>query len=384
MEGEGADEILVLPSDAANICCVTFSPDGHHLAVGNGGYSAGGTGIVGRIWDILRTGGGERLTLAGTAGDVAWSPTGDVIAYGIEGVAAEMGGVALRDSATGRPIRTFRLEALATGLVFSPDGKTIAASGGFGAAIGDVETGRTVSLEGHTDWVQRVDVSTDGMRAATTSWDQTARIWNARTGRLESTIKLDTSGRDIAFSPDGSLIATAEAEAGVSAFRLWNASTGKEVRTLLRPSAFANAVAFSPDGRFVAGGLGDGTLHVWKVSGEEVFAVPAHGGEVLSLAFDRAGSRIVTGSRDQLVKVWDARTGAHILTLTGHAADVIGAAFSPDGRYVISSSWDGTVRVWILDIDELLELARTRVKRSLTDDECRRYLHPESCAASTD
>jgi WD40 repeat protein/class 3 adenylate cyclase len=375
IDGEGAREILVLPSDAANICCVTFSPDGRHLAVGNGGYSAGGTGIVGRIWGVSMTGGGERLTLAGAAGDVAWSPTGDVIAYGIDRVAAEMGGVALRDSATGRPIRTFRLEALATGLVFTADGKTIAASGGFGAGIMNVDTGRTVSFEGHTDWVSRVDVSTDGMRAATSSWDHTARIWNARTGRLESTIELDTSGRDIALSPDGSLIATAEADAGVSAFRLWNASTGKEVRTLLRPSAFANAVAFSPDGRFVAGGLGDGTLHVWRVSGEEVFSVPAHGGEILTVAFDRSGSRIVTGSRDQLVKVWDPRTGDHILTLTGHSADVIGAAFSPDGRYVISSSWDGTVRVWILDIDELLEVASTRVTRALTAEECQRYLH---------
>jgi WD40 repeat protein/class 3 adenylate cyclase len=369
----GTLERLALPSDAANTCCVTFSPDGVRLAVGNGGYSAGGTGIVGKIWDVSQTGGGERLTIE-AEGPVAWSPSGDVIAYGRDGP------VFLANSSTGRRIREVRADPFAFGLAFSPDGRRIAWSSDSGAAIVDVETGRKVSFEGHVSGVHNLVVSPDGERVAMVSQDQTARVWNARTGQQELKIGLDTNGRDVAFSPDGSMLAVAEADPGVSAIRLWNANTGEEIRTLVRPGPFANAVGFSPDGRFVAGGLGDGTLHVWAVDGRSVFSVAAHGGEITSLAFDPTGSRIATASRDRLVKIWDARSGAPIVTLMGHSSDVWSVALSPDGRYVISSSADGTARIWVLRIDDLLELARTRVTRTLTDEECSRY-HVAPCPA---
>ena len=73
--------------------------------------------------------------------------------------------------------------------------------------------------------------------------------------------------------------------------------------------------------------------------------------------------------------VWDARTGDALLTLTGHADEVYDAEFSPDGRYVASSSIDRMVRVWILDVGELLRVAREKVTRSLTAEECERFLH---------
>jgi WD40 repeat protein len=67
------------------------------------------------------------------------------------------------------------------------------------------------------------------------------------------------------------------------------------------------------------------------------------------------------------------------VSLYGAAGNVFGVAFSPDGRYLATANGDGTVRIFTLEPDELIALAHERVQRTLTDEECRTYLHTESC-----
>ena len=68
-----------------------------------------------------------------------------------------------------------------------------------------------------------------------------------------------------------------------------------------------------------------------------------------SVAFSPDGKRIVSGSGDKTVKVWDARTGQELLSLKGHTSVVCAVAFSPDGTRIVSGSWDKTVKVWDAD-----------------------------------
>ncbi|KAJ1483701.1 WD40-repeat-containing domain protein [Baffinella frigidus] len=77
-----------------------------------------------------------------------------------------------------------------------------------------------------------------------------------------------------------------------------------------------------------------------------MFTITGHSSYVSCFAFSADGKRVVTGSFDNLVKIWDARTGAEVCTLTGHLDQVTCIALSRDGKRVVSGSCDGLVKVW--------------------------------------
>ena len=77
--------------------------------------------------------------------------------------------------------------------------------------------------------------------------------------------------------------------------------------------------------------------------------------------------------------MWDATSSRPLLTLRGHSDAVYDVAFRPDGTRLATASADKTVRVYALNIEHLMGLARTRVTRSLTAEECRKDLHVEQC-----
>ncbi|HEX2032094.1 MAG TPA: hypothetical protein VHL78_11980 [Actinomycetota bacterium] len=104
-----------------------------------------------------------------------------------------------------------------------------------------------------------------------------------------------------------------------------------------------------------------------------------HTGPVNDVAYAPDGSAIATASADGTVRVWNPASGAQEVMLSGHETGVWDLAFSPDGSKLASASPDGTVRVWALDVDDLIEIARSELTRSLTDDECRQYLHLAAC-----
>ena len=71
-----------------------------------------------------------------------------------------------------------------------------------------------------------------------------------------------------------------------------------------------------------------------------------HSHYVWSVAYSPDGTKIVSGSYDNTIKIWDANTGACLQTLTGHSGGVESVAYSPDGTKIISGSWDRTVKIW--------------------------------------
>ena len=101
-----------------------------------------------------------------------------------------------------------------------------------------------------------------------------------------------------------------------------------------------------------------------------------HASGVNAVAFSPDGATLATGGQDGSLALWEVATGRRLFTLAALPAPVTGIAFSPDGRYLATSG--DAVRVFLLDLDDLLALARQRVSRQLTPDECRKYLHQEA------
>jgi WD40 repeat protein len=98
---------------------------------------------------------------------------------------------------------------------------------------------------------------------------------------------------------------------------------------------------------------------------------------VLFTAIDPRGQRVVSCSFDGTVRIWDLKSGTELLTLEGGPGDI---NFSSDGKLLaVDQIYEETVHIFALDLDLLIDLAQARVTRSLTDQECRQYLHLEEC-----
>src|SRR5258708_7893283 len=135
----------------------------------------------------------------------------------------------------------------------------------------------------------------------------------------------------VAFSPDGLRIVTGSDD---QTAKVWEAASGRELLTLKGHSARIYSVAFSPDGGRIVTGSDDQTAKLWDwnaVSGQELPTLSEHTTTAInSVAFSQNGQRIVTGSDDQKAKVWEAANGRELLTLEGHSAPIWSAAFSSD------------------------------------------------------
>jgi len=149
----------------------------------------------------------------------------------------------------------------------------------------------------------------------------------------------------VAVSRDGKHIALGGFDGRVALHRL---NDGKKTRTLEGHAENITSIAFSPDGSRLATGSGDDTLRIWDARTGETLHELSHDNEydVTCVAFSPDGKRVVSGDGENQLFVWDAATGDELMTLLGHEMTVTCVAFSPDGRHVVSGSWDDTLIVW--------------------------------------
>jgi len=131
------------------------------------------------------------------------------------------------------------------------------------------------------------------------------------------------------------------------------------LRELQGHTDWIRSVAFSPDGNRIVSGSDDESVRVWDAeTGEQLRELQGHTDSVSSVAFSPDGDQVISGSFDKSVRVWDVETGQQLRELQSHTDSVRSVAFSPDGNRIVSDSQDKSVRVWdnlVLDAQWVLE-----------------------------
>ena len=196
----------------------------------------------------------------------------------------------------------------------------------------------------HREFIHSATFSPDSRRLATVSPDRTAKLWDAATGRELRTLSGHSDWcYEAAFSPDSRLLATASSDRTI---RLWEVATGRELAILKGHPGEVHSVAFSPDGKLLASGGDDRLLKIWDVQQclePERLSEPEN--KIFSVALSPDSSQVAAACQHGELKLWHTQTGA-VKILRAHQGMAFATAFSPDGRIVASGGEDYYLRLW--------------------------------------
>lgn len=372
--GDTLLRVMDLPGHYQNVALLD---GGKQLLAGNSLDNGG-------IWDV--DSGRQIFSLPAEA--VAASPQDEVYAVG-----SSRKGLSVIDAATRLPQGALggHTGSIYT-IAYAPDGETLFASTFFGEIYRwNMSTySRSVFSVGTPDAaVLSMEVSPDGALLAAGHEDGQLALWDVASGRpLRTLAAQDSSIQGVAFSPDGSRVATSGSEdaviyvwdvatgdrvarldsglegvyslafvsrtqlaaGGEDVIQIWNVNSGIKTATLEGHSNRVRALALSPGGEVLLSGAFDGTGAVWDLdSGERLFTLNGGGSVPGRAAFSPDGQKMVLGLADGRVRVFDSETGEVLFTLDGHALPAWGVAFSPDSKLLVSASYDGTLVVWDMD-----------------------------------
>ena len=207
------------------------------------------------------------------------------------------------------------------------------------------------------------DVSADGDLIATGHGDGVVRVWDGRTGGLVHALRGHTDlGFFVGFSQHGDRLVSISFD---NTARIWDASSGKQLAVLTHET-FVQDAAFVRDD-FVVTADSNGLVQIWSVaSGETVSELRGHSNHVSFLAVNPQQDRIVTGSDDETIRVWRLGLGVSTLDVDRPGFQTV-AAYRPDGAMFLTAGHSGEVELWEAatgDPSMLLALGDGRSARS--------------------
>lgn len=372
LDVDTAESLVVFDHyEDAIVDALDFSPDGRLLATA--------TELTVKVWDA-RT--GEELFTVQQEDDpvngVAFSPDGRVLLMRRGDVVTELWAVSGEvDTASredsGPAVSVSETQSLSIGeavtaVEFSPEGSTLAVGSASGVLrYWDQARDELVpALPSHSDWIYELDYGPPRFELASVSRDGTVFLWTPGGGPGGPSQMLQAQHGEVsavAFMPQGEWIATS-GENGVVSF--WDVPGLRHLKDVQAHSAWVWDLAIAPFGDPLASASADGTVKLWRIisgaRGSTPEVTPAgtlsgHTSAVWALDFNPDGSRLASASWDGTVRIWHPTVNKEMAVLEGHNDWVYDVVFSPDGKVLASASADGTVRLWdVIDKELILTL----------------------------
>jgi WD40 repeat protein/uncharacterized caspase-like protein len=328
--------------DTAAVYGIKFSANGKTLQTASNNL---------KTWDLTN---GSMLSSRGgpITSRVVFSADGRLVSY------TSRNAIVIADSATGRVLQTLSGHKDSIfGLVFSPDGATLAsASVDKTAKLWNVATGKEIkTLVGFGNNVLGVAFSPDNKLLLTSSMDKAIRVWDlADTTRPKRVVPgYDRGGELILFTPDGAKVVDQGggfAEEEGSASRLWDLATGKELRRFQGHSSSVTQIALSNDKRLLAQGTWGDYITVWNLVDVQQTRILKGRSFTTAVALSANAKTLATGEGYGLVELWETATGRLNYSLPKDDNVINHMAFSPDGKLFVNESGQvgQQLRIWDL------------------------------------
>jgi WD40 repeat protein len=288
---------------------------------------------------------------------IAMSPNGKLLAI------ARDNSVELQSLPERKSLETISgIPGSVNGVAFSADGKALAVAAGepglFGEArvysLADDGT-RSVptTFRGHKDSLYCARLSPDGNILSTGGYDNAIKLWDAASGKELRTLDGHNGPVfELAFRADGKVLASASGDRTV---KLWDLATGQRLDTLKESQKELYALAFSPDGTRLAAAGVDNRIRVWRVTADAkentnslLFSEFAHESPVSRLVWSADGRTLASCGEDGLVKIWNPESMTIRQTLEKQPDWPSGLAISADGGTLVVGRIDGTIGVYNL------------------------------------
>ncbi|KAF9123078.1 hypothetical protein BGW39_009290, partial [Mortierella sp. 14UC] len=357
--GSGAAIYTIQEQHHWPVTCVAFSPNGRLLASGSEDAVF--------LWDPKT--GKQAFPLDDNltgASSVAFSSTGNRLAYGLEDGAIKVYNISSRPEsgtlAEHSPPMTLREHpSRVSSLVFSQDGHQIISAGRDGSVrvCSAHNTVPAVILYNNSPKVHCVTTNPSGLQIASGGEDKTVRLWALNRGI--SRVSSNSHKRAVSYvtySSDGKLVASV-GQGGTA--KIWDVEKGTTTRNFntqqhdISPNnnniTHATTIALAPEGGYLAFARPERTIQVVSTKagggrGEVVTTLAGHTDDILCLAFSPYCNQLASGSQDKTVRIWDFRAKTVKLVLNDHSDKVTAIAFSPSGHNIATATGDGQVILW--------------------------------------